>query len=118
MNRVIGMVITFAVFLGPGFYRVFYVIDHGRAYIKLTGESFICFRRGKELKILWHEIEWVDYITKVMDIRRGYEKIGIVFKLLNGREIELDTWGWGFGQDDVTNLMRDISVKIKHQDQT
>jgi len=111
-TRIVGIVITLAIFFSSGFHSLLKIIKFGKAYIKLTDEGFVCFRSGQELKIVWQDVEWVDYITKMMDMRRGYEKIGIVFKLLSGREIEVNTWHWGFGQKDVTDLMRDIGVKM------
>jgi len=112
MARVIGMVITIAVFFGAGFASAQTIINYGKSYIKITDEEFFCRHKGKEIKILFSEVEWVDYMTKMMDARRGWEKIGIVFKLVDGREQEVYTWKWGFTQEKVTELMQDIGAKM------
>ena len=78
----------------------------------INKDEFIHYRKKSELRISWREVEWADVVTKRMDSRRENDKIGIVFKLSNGREIEVNTWRWGFSQQDVTNLMRDIRAKI------
>lgn len=98
-------------FFAPCIATMYEIINHRNYYFKVNDEAFIYDRGGVDKKILFQDVEWVDYITKRMDMRRGYQKIGIVFKLLNGQEIELNTWRYGFGESDVTNLMRDIRTK-------
>lgn len=91
---------------------VLYEIWNRRNYFfKVNTEAFIYDRGGMDMKIQFQEVEWVDYIVKRMDMRRGYQKIGIVFRLLTGKEIEINTWKYGFSENDVTNLMRDIRIK-------
>jgi hypothetical protein len=108
----IGYYLVFFTFFGYPLVLVFYIMKYRSAYIKITDEEFFCYRKGKELKILFSEVEWVDYMTKIMDVRRGWEKIGIVFKLQDGREQEVYTWKWGFTQGNVTELMQDIGAKM------
>ncbi len=98
-------------FFAPCFATLFEIVKHRTYFFKVNTEAFIYDRGGVDKKILFQEVEWVDYITKRMDMRRGYQKIGIVFKLLNSQEIELNTWRYGFSEKDVTNLMRDIRTK-------
>lgn len=98
-------------FFAPCFATLFEIVNHRTYFFKVSDEAFIYDRKGVEKKIIFKDVEWVDYITKMMDYRRGYQKIGIVFKLLDGKEIEINTWRYGFSQNDVTNLMRDIRVK-------
>lgn len=87
------------------------IVRHREYFCKVNEEAFIYHQGSAEMKILFKDIDWVDFITKQMDMRRGYQKIGIVFKLLNGKEIEWNTWRYGFSQDDVTHLMHDIRTK-------
>jgi hypothetical protein len=98
-------------FFGPCLATMYQMVNHRNYYFKVNAEAFIYDRGGVDIKILFQDVEWVDYITKRMDMRRGYQKIGIVFKLLNGTEIELNTWRYGFTEKDVTNLMGDIRTR-------
>jgi hypothetical protein len=98
-------------FFVPCFFTGYRIISHRKYFCKVNEEAFTYHQGSAEIKILFKDIDWVDYITKRMDMRRGYQKIGVVFKLLNGKEIEWNTWRYGFGEDDVTNLMRDIRTK-------
>lgn len=98
-------------FFAPCFATMIQIRKRRRYFFKINTEALIYDRGGIDKKIPFQDVEWVDYLTKMMDYRRGYQKIGIVFKLLDGKEIELNTWRYGFSQNDVTNLMRDIRIK-------
>jgi hypothetical protein len=100
-------------FFGPTLATLHQIITKPNYYFKVNSEAFIYYRGGVDVKILFKDVELVDYIVKMMSLKSGtkYRKIGIVFKLLDGKEIELNTWRYGFGENDVTNLLRDIRTK-------